>query len=290
MLPSAIERLVPKRGLHRPPWSLAASRKLAKEVAQRLSLEPSPSERASEAELRALPAAARSLMSFYGVRAEQPKHWSFRSGWRGRFRMAPDRPWMPLEAIQYNVRRPVARFFHMRVWMNGVVPVLARDTYVEGRGRMLGKVADWITVVDGSGPEFDEGELVTWLNDCILLAPSMLLGPETHWLHMDEKAFEVSFCDGGRTVNARVFVDDRGAPTNFETTNRFLSDPNDPRHPLIRCRWTTPIESWQDIDGRAFPHRARVTWHLPGGDFTYGEFEMVPSALAFDVSPSELVS
>jgi hypothetical protein len=242
----------------------------------------------TDAELEALPSAARALMTFYGVVPGQPKHWSFHLGWRGRFRMAPDLPWMPVEAIQYNTRRPVARFFHMRAWMKHVFPVLARDTYVQGRGRMLGKVADLVTVVDGSGPEFDEGDLVTWLNDCVLLAPSMLLGPYTRCRHVDMTTFDVSFCDYERTVTARVFVDDRGAPMTFETTNRFLNDPNDPKHPLIRCRWTTPIESWQSIEGRTFPHRARATWHLPSGDYTYIELELLASAVAFDVLPVEM--
>lgn len=33
----------------------------------------------------------------------------------------------------------------------------------DGHGRMLGKVLDLLTVIDGSGSEFDTGELVTQL-------------------------------------------------------------------------------------------------------------------------------
>ena len=265
---------------------LAGWDKLAKEIAAcGLFAEAPRPEPVSDAELALLPPAARALMDFYGVRAGQPKHSSFRVGWRGRFRMAPTLAWMPIEAIQYDTVVPVARFFHMRARIKGVFPVLARDTYVEGRGNMLGKVVDLVTIVDGSGPAFDQGELATWLNDCVLLAPSMLLGANIRWSHVDARSFDVSVTDGRNTVSGRVFVDHRGAPTNFETSDRFLTDPDDPKRGLVRCRWTTPIESWQQIDGQTYPARGRATWHLPNGEFTYAAFDLIPRTLAFDVSP-----
>ena len=36
-----------------------------------------------------------------------------------------------------------------------------------------------VTVADGAGPEFDIGELSTWLDDAVLLTPGMLLHPRT---------------------------------------------------------------------------------------------------------------
>jgi hypothetical protein len=244
-----------------------------------------PIDLVTEAQLAALPAAVRSYMRFCGVSASQPKDWAFCIGWRGRFRLAANRPWMPIEAVQYDLRFPVARIFHMKARMKGILPVLARDTYANGRGHMLAKVADLVTVADGTGPELDQSELVTWLNDCILFAPSMLLGSATRWSQVDERAFNVSFSDHRCTVTARVSIDERGAPVNFETTDRFLNDPDDPTHPLIRAGWSTPVESWQRIGSRDYPARANATWHLASGEYTYAEFELLPRALAFDFEP-----
>jgi hypothetical protein len=261
--------------------------KLWKEIASRHLFVGAPATvRISETELAGLPSAARAYMSFYGVVAGQPKHWSFCMRWKGRFRMAPDGPWMPVEAVQYDMRSPVARVFHMRARMKHVLPVLARDTYVHGRGRMLGKIADLVTVVDRSGPEFDRGELVTWLNDCVLFAPSMLLRSSTRWSHVDARSFDIAFSDHACTVTARVFLDDRGAPIDFETTDRFLNDPDDPKHPLVRGRWSTPVGSWQRTPAGLFPTRGRAVWHLASGDFPYAEFELLPASLAFDVPPT----
>ena len=59
--------------------------------------------------------------------------------------------------------------FTMRLRIGCVVPMLGHDTYLHGTGRMHGKLAGVATVVDG--PELDIGELSTWLNDAVLLAP-----------------------------------------------------------------------------------------------------------------------
>lgn len=247
---------------------------------------PPPVEHVTQAELDELPPAARAYMNFFGVVAGSGKDWSFRLEWVGRFRRTPDEHWMPIEAAQYDLRAPVARFFHMKAQMRRIFPVRVRDTYVYGRGHMLAKVAGILTVADGSGKEFDEGELVTWVNDVVLFAPTMLLGPSTHFWHVDDERFGVTFSDGECTVKARVAIDSRGAPIDFETTDRYLNDPFDPAHPLVRGQWSTPIDSWDSIHGHPIPALGRATWHLGNGDFTYAELEPLPASLAFNVRPA----
>jgi hypothetical protein len=195
---------------------------------------------------------------------------------------------MPIDAVQYNTRQPVARIFHMRARMN-LLPVLARDIYANGHGHMRAKIAHLVTVADGKGPEFDQGELVTWVNDCVLFAPSMLLAVSTTWSHVDARTFDLAFTDRGNTVTARVFIDERGAPINFESRDRYLNDPADPKHPLIRAPWTTPIEGWQRIYEHMVPARGRATWHLADSDFTYAEFDLDPASVAFDELPASAI-
>jgi hypothetical protein len=43
----------------------------------------------------------------------------------------------------------VARIFVMGLRLASVVPLVGRDAYLRGHGRMLGKLLDRITVVDG---------------------------------------------------------------------------------------------------------------------------------------------
>ena len=252
--------------------------RLEREVAS-LEIDGRPSF-VTQAELSTLPHTVQRFMQFHRADAGAPKVASMRLRWIGEFRLGRG-AWMPIEAVQWNARSPAARVFHMRARMGHVIPILARDTYVEGHGRMRAKLAGMITVVDAVGPELDCSELVTWLNDAVLFAPTMLLDERTRFDAVDDHAFDVSFRDAGRTVRARVFVDERGAPTDFETTDRFLEDPDDPKHATIRGRWRTPVRSWIAVGNRVFPHQAEATWLLPRGDLTYARFTLVAGALAF---------
>jgi hypothetical protein len=123
------------------------------------------------------------------------------------------------------------------------------------------------------GPERAVGaasELVTWLNDAVLLAPSMLLDPAVV-LRDDEDGdwFGVEVTDGRRTVAARVLVDGNGAPRDFWTDDRYADLPGG----LVRARWHTPVDHWTVVGGRPLPVGAKAVWLLAGGAFTYAELE-----------------
>jgi hypothetical protein len=237
----------------------------------------------TEADLESMPDAARRYLRFMGV-VGRLRDWSFRLGLTGRFRRSRDEAWMKCEAWQYNTRLGPARIFYIQIRFLGFVPILGRDTYLEGRGRMLIRVLDLITVGDGSGEPYNIGELVTYLNDGVFIAPSMLLVPEVRWSNVDANSFDVALTDHGITVSARVFVNERGAPINFETTDRFYSDPKDVTK-MTRCRWTTPVEGWQQVGGRWLPTRGQAVWHMPAGELPYADFAFDATTLAFNVTP-----
>jgi hypothetical protein len=236
-----------------------------------------------DADLEGRPEPAQRYLRFMGV-VGRPRDWSFRVRFRGRFRRTPTEAWMPCDAWQYNSSIDVARIFVMRLRFAHLVTMVGRDTYVRGHGRMLGTVLGVITVADGQGEEFDVGELVTYLNDAVLLAPSMLLDSAISWAHVDEESFDLTMTDAGHRVSARVFVDERGAPRSFRTTDRYATTPDG----LVRAPWTTPIESWSVVDGRPFPGRGGATWHLSDGEFTYIEGGFVAGSAVYNVSPSSL--
>jgi hypothetical protein len=150
----------------RPP------RAFARRVAA-AGLPPTPGDPSlvTEDDLAGLPPAAVRYLRAMGV-VGRPRTWSLRAHLVGRFRRAPDQPWMPMDAWQYNSAAEVARLFRMRLMFAGVVPMWGWDTYRAGRGRVHGKLLNLLTVADGSGPEFDTSELVTWLNDAVLMVRS----------------------------------------------------------------------------------------------------------------------
>jgi hypothetical protein len=144
------------------------------------------------------------------------------------------------------------------------------------------RALDLVTVQDGRGMEFDLGELVTWLSDAVLIAPSMLLVAAASWSSVEDGSFDVAFTDAGHTVTARVFVDAAGAPTDFHTRDRWYAPPGGPP---VRTLWTTPVEGWRAVDGRRLFTRGRATWRRPEGDFTYAEVALRRGDVAFNVAP-----
>jgi hypothetical protein len=235
-------------------------------------------------DIEALPAVVQRYLQFMRV-VGRPRDWSFRAGWNGRFRRGPNEPWLPCKAWQYDSAVEIARIFYMRLTLGAFFPTVVRDTYLRGHGHMLAKAFDLFKVADGRGPEIDIGELVTYLNDAILYAPSMILRQETRWTAVDEESFDVTLSDAGQSVTARVFIDERGAPRDFSTTDRFVSDPYTKGQPLVRGRWTTPTDDWKTIDGRPIPSHGKAVWHLAGGTFEYADFQLVEGGLAFNVPP-----
>ncbi|HEV7525716.1 MAG TPA: DUF6544 family protein [Acidimicrobiia bacterium] len=234
----------------------------------------------TDTDLLDLPPTVRRYLRFMGV-VGRPRDRSFRAQFSGRFRLAPDKGWMPCEAWQYNTGPPPTRVFFMRARFGHLIPMVARDTYAHGHGRMLGKLFDLITVVDGTGDEFDTGELVTYLNDAVLLAPSLLLGPNVTWQAVDDSTFGVTLTDAGRTVTGHIFIDEHGAPRDFSTTDRFAALPQ----VLVRAQWRTPIKTWTTSNGRPLPCASSAIWQLPEGPFAYIEGRFVPGQVTYNMLP-----
>ena len=237
----------------------------------------------SEADLAGLPEAARQYLSWAGVEG-RAADWSFRLHSRGRFRLRRDWPWLACEAWQYNSRPAVARVFHLRLDLAGLAPLLGRDSYLRGRGAMAGRLLGRLPVVRGSGSEYDVSELVTFLNDAVLLAPSMLLRLPVTWAGAGKHAFDVTLADAGHRVTARVCLDERGAPRDFSTEDRYCDTPSGP----VRARWCTPVRGWRETDGRWLPSSGSATWHLPDGPLTYARFRWEPGDIRWNVPPPRL--
>ena len=237
----------------------------------------------TEADLAGLPAAAQRYLRFMELTG-RPPDWSFVAHFSGRFRLRPRMPWLRCAAWQYSTCPVVTRLYHMRITAAGVLRMTGRDAYCGGHGRMHGKLAGLVPVADGAGPEYDVSELVTYLNDAVLLAPSMLLALPVTWAPVNDSSFDLTLTDASHQVTARVLVDGRGAPVEFSTDDRWCALPDG----LVRTRWSTPVQGWMKINGRWQPRCGAAIWHLPDGPFCYAKFRFTPGAVRYNVTPAEL--
>src|SRR5450759_4085771 len=119
---------------------------------------PAPPDMVTEDEIAGLPATEQRYLRFMGV-VGCPAVTSFRAHLRGEFRMRPGQGFMRAEVWQYNMAAPIARVFWMRIDMaGGLLPMVGRDSYIKGRGRMLGKLFDTVVVADVEGFPFAIGD------------------------------------------------------------------------------------------------------------------------------------
>lgn len=264
------------RALGRDLWGSVADR--ATDLG--LDVLPPAGPPVTDDDLAPLPDPARRYLHAVGV-VGRPRDRSFRARLVGRFRRSPSDAWMACDAWQYDGAHPIARIFHMRLDLLRVVPMVGADTYVGGHGRMVGKLLGLVTVADGSGREFDIGELTTWLNDALLLAPSMLLDERVTWTAVDADRFGIALTDAGHTVRAEVVVGPDDLVRDFTTTDRWCDLPEG----LAQVPWSTPVEEWTESAGRLLPTRARAVWALPDGPFTYVDGAFAPGSVAHDVVP-----
>jgi Family of unknown function (DUF6544) len=244
---------------------------------------PAPSAPVTADEIAALPEPVRRYLGFMGV-VGRPRDWSLRVGYAGRYRTAPYHRFKNCEAWTYTTGLAVARMFQFRMRYAFVLPVVGRDRFVDGGGRMTIRLFDLFTIERERGEACDQNGLVAFLNDAVLLAPALLFKPEVAWSAADDESFHVSLTDRGRTVSAHVLVDGRGAPSEFSTADRHRYVLGAPEA-VAQARWTMLVDGWDTIDGRPVPTRAEATWHLEEGRFTYAELHVVPEALAFNVAP-----
>ena len=165
--------------------------------------------------LNHLPEPAQRYLNYTGV-VGKPWIDTARVRYTGRFRLAADKPWLPIQAEQVYATNPPAFQWRARFKMFGLWIMHARDTYRHGHGHMFGKIAGLISVFDVRGPEIDQGTRLRYLNEMTWF-PIALLSDYITWQAVDEQSFDVTFTDGSQSVTARLVVDALGRLTNFIT-------------------------------------------------------------------------
>jgi hypothetical protein len=222
----------------------------------------------TSAMLEDLPVVARRYLEHAGV-VGRPWVQTVRVRYKGVFRLAADKPWMPIKAEQVYTTDPPGFLWKARLKMLGLWIVKGEDAYVAGRGRMSGKVAGLFTIFDASGPELDQGAMVRFLNE-MMWFPSAFLSDYITWRAVDDRSVDVTFTDRGRNVTARLFIDETGRLTDF-VTERYRED----NGTYKLNTWSTPMREHGRRAGLDLPVKGQALWRLPDGDLVYADLHLV---------------
>jgi hypothetical protein len=190
----------------------------------------------------------------------------------GKFRLAADRPWMPMKAEQVYTVDPPGMAWRARFKMFGLPLFSANDSYRDGQGHMYGKAAGIFTLFDDRSEKLTQGALTRYLSEMVWF-PIAYLGDNVTWTAVDERSADVALTDHGRTAGGRMFFDDLGRPTTFEAM-RYKED----NGTYTLLPWHTPHHEYSERGGLNIPVRGEVYWVMPEGKLTYGDFSIVEVA------------
>jgi hypothetical protein len=189
---------------------------------------------------------------------------------RGYFRTKEDQKWMPLRAEEYFTVDPPAFLWYGRMRMFPLVTVSGIDKFFGGRGSLVIKLMSVFKVVDASGEEYDQAELVRYLNEMVWF-PSAFLNDYIHWEPINSESAKVTIQVNGLSASAVLFFNQIGQITNF-VAERYM----DVGGGGILKKWSTPFKDYAEINGFMVPVKGEGVWKMSSGDFSYVRITEIP--------------
>jgi hypothetical protein len=187
----------------------------------------------------------------------------------GQIRSSEKSGWMQFTSEQYNFFENPFRAFYIRAVKMGV-PAVGLHLYKNQTATMVIKLLNLFKVVDAKGPEMNQGETVTVLNEMCFMAPGSLISKNITWETMDAGQVKATFTNGQITVSAILTFDEEGKLVNFLSFDRFDTDGKT----YTNLPWETPVTEYRTVNGYHLPSKADVIYKRPDGDFCYLEFRL----------------
>ena len=223
----------------------------------------------TEADLAKLPPPVQKYLRYAGV-VGKPRVQNFRATFTGKFRRSPESGWMDFSSQQYNFFDEPTRIFLIESSAYGI-PFDGLHVYKGTNATMQIKIASLFQIADAKGDTMTKGETVTLFNDMCIMAPATLIDSGIQWQTIDSLTVKGSFTNAGYTISALLSFNGEGQLVDFSSDDRFMSADG---ITYKNFRWTTPVRNYREIDGRNIASRAELIWHMPAGEYIYGEFDL----------------
>jgi hypothetical protein len=234
-----------------------------------------PTPPVTEADVAGLPPLMQAYLRRVGALG-RPHVRNIRVVFDARMRSSATSPWMQSTATQYEFFDPPARLFYMNATRSGV-PFDIYHRYVSTAATFQVRIAGLFSVVDKSGPVLTRAETVTLMNDIVVMAPAAVVDLPFTWKTVSERTLLATFTNAGNTVSATITFDAAGDLVGFLSNDRTQEDAKGSRN----VPWSTPISGYRDVDGVRIGALGDANWVEPGGEWTYGKFEI--RAIAYNV-------
>ncbi|MBD2721035.1 DUF6544 family protein [Hymenobacter armeniacus] len=151
-----------------------------------------------EAQLVGLPAPVKRYFRQV-LRDGQPYLRGLRLRHNGQFKTDLKKGWTPITGEEYLTASPPGL-----IWQGTTSLFTARDEYEDGRGQLTVSLLGAVPVLHGSGPHYDQGELLRWLTEAVLLPTSLLPNDEICWVDLDDDSARLLCTHHGQSVSCII--------------------------------------------------------------------------------------
>lgn len=183
-------------------------------------------------------------------------------------RLKENQSWMKAQAKQYFRTDEPGFIWTVDIKMAPLLHIVGKDQYIEGRGNMLIKLLSLITVVDGSGKEIDQGTLLRYLSE-IMLVPTAALSDTIQWEGIDSNTAKATMSYKGVTASGVFTFNEKGEILNF-VAQRYGDFDGGYRMET----WCAEIKEYKEFNGFKLPSKGDIIWKLKTGDFHWYHFEV----------------
>ena len=185
----------------------------------------------------------------------------------GGFRIKPEKEaWSQMEAEQYFSTRPRAFVWHAGIKMMPGVAVNVCDSYIEGKGKMKGKLMSLVTLIDTQdASELDEGALQRYLAEAVWFPTALLPSEGVSWRAIDKHRAEASLTDAGVTASLEFTFNEAGEIVSVYTPGRY----REVSGTYEMTPWIGRYADYIDVEGYRIPSKAEVEWHLKEQVYPY---------------------
>ncbi len=177
----------------------------------------------------------------------------------GRFKADLKKNWMPISGKQYFTTETPGF-----IWKGVTSLFTAYDMFFEEKGNLKVFFLSIYKIVDGKGPEFNQGELLRWLAESVWFPTNLLPTEKMIWAGLDDLSATLTFNHNALKLQYKVSFNTLGEITELET-QRYMDKKR-------LETWIARISDYKRINNMLVPTNIEALWKLSNKDFSYAQF------------------
>ncbi len=179
----------------------------------------------------------------------------------GRFKTGIHKGWINIQGEHYATTEKPGF-----IWKGTTAFFNAFDMYIKENGKLIVRLLALVTMVNATGKQYDQGELLRWLGESVLYPTNLLPSERLQWHPIDDNSSKILFEYNGLSLFFVVRLNQAGEIIEMKT-NRYM-DENKLEDWIIQL---ADYKLWNQI---LIPTQFEVSWSLKTGLFCYAKFHL----------------